>query len=49
LLWKFVDACARGQLGLSECGPVFQVVVIGVLLIIAVCALVWLVLSRKVK
>lgn len=39
-IWRYVDSCASGALKLSECGPVWQLGVIAVLLGIAVIVLV---------
>ena len=49
MLWRFVDACVRGRLGFDECGPVFQLAIIGALLIIAIGVLAGLLLRRKLK
>ena len=47
MLWTFVEGCISFQLKFDECGSVFSLAVIGVLLIAAVCALVVLLLKRK--
>jgi hypothetical protein len=39
-LWQYVGACASGALRFAECGPVWQVAVIAILLLAAVGALV---------
>jgi len=36
----YVQSCASGKLGLSECGPIWQMGVIVVFLLVAVLALV---------
>ena len=39
-IWQYADACARGALKLSDCGPVWQFGVMAVLLFTAIFALV---------
>ena len=39
MLLTFVEACARGRLPFDECSPVYQMAVIGVLLLVAVIVL----------
>ena len=46
MLWTFVEACFRGQLGFSECGPAYQLAIIGILLVVAIVVLARLVLRR---
>jgi hypothetical protein len=36
----YVEACASGRLPLSECGPVWQLGVIGVFLVFAILSLI---------
>jgi hypothetical protein len=47
--WSFIDACARGQLPLDECNPVFYLAAIGVLLLISVFVLARLMVRRVRK
>jgi hypothetical protein len=44
---SYVKTCTSGQLPLSECGPVWQLGIIGVLLVFAVLTLVALRVSRS--
>jgi len=39
ILW-YINSCASGKLGMSECGPVWQMLIIAVFLLLAVVALV---------
>ena len=43
----YVKTCTSGQLPLSECGPVWQLGIIGVLLVLAVLTLVALRIGRS--
>ena len=38
ILW-YVNSCASGKLGISECGPVWQMLVIATFLIVAIVVL----------
>jgi hypothetical protein len=39
LVLAYVQSCASGALGMTECGPIWQLVVIGGLLVVALIAL----------
>jgi hypothetical protein len=43
MVWSFVEACARGQLPVADCSPLYQFAVIVLLLPIAVAVLIRLV------
>jgi len=47
LVWNFVESCARGQLPVAECGPVFQIAAIVILVVMAVVLLVWLIFQAE--
>ena len=47
LVMELVDACASGRLRVSDCGPVWQMGVIAVLLVIMVATLVVLRLHAR--
>ncbi len=44
-IWEYVSSCISGKLGFSECGPIWQLFLIGVFLLLAVVAL----LSLKLR
>ena len=46
MLWAFVEACASGRLAFQECAPVVHLALISAFLLVAICALAWLVLRR---
>lgn len=48
VLW-YVNSCASGKLGMSECGPVWQLLIIAILLVVAVGALVFLRTRRRAQ
>ena len=48
-LLGYVEACSSGMLPLSECDPVWELGIIGVLLILALLSLVFSVRSRGKK
>jgi maltodextrin utilization protein YvdJ len=46
---SYVSSCASGKLGIAECGPVWQILVIAVFLIVAVVALIVLRLRPRAQ
>ena len=48
ILW-YVNSCASGKLAMSECGPVWQMLIIAVCLLLAIAALVVLRLRPRAQ
>jgi hypothetical protein len=47
LVLAYVESCTSGALGMSECGPIWQLLVIGALLLVAVTTLLLLQLRPR--
>jgi hypothetical protein len=48
-VWDYLYACGSGKLGLNDCGPCWQLLVMGVFLLLAVALLVIVRLRPKAQ
>jgi len=48
-IMTYVQSCASGKLGLSDCGPIWQMAVIAVFLLVAVATLLVLRLRSRTE